>query len=333
MKHRATVMLVLAFALCAPLVTAQNTLETAKNPAVWTINGDPIYAAEISMTMQNLAAQIQQAGGPAPTSEELMQAATQRMIEQKLLAQEAKRLSIRNNEQRLAETIAQMEQQAGGKENLESLLTQGGSNYAQVISLLKERDLVMQLVDTRIAPTIKIGEEDITAYYNENPVLFTSDEEVTARHIIFEVPEGAPEEQASAARAKADEAHKRAVAGEDFATLAKELSEGPSASVGGDLGQFSTDRMVKPFSEALSTLEEGEISGVVRTPFGYHVIKMGKIIPAGKRGLEDVHDKIATVLQQEKVGETLSGLVESLRKSGTIEPVMPSGATSLDGLK
>ena len=85
----------------------------------------------------------------------------------------------------------------------------------------------------------------------------------------------------AAAKAKAEAAHQRAVAGEDFAELAKELSEGPSGPNGGDLGFFEKQRMAPAFADAAFALEPGEISPVIKTQFGYHVIKVEERRGAG----------------------------------------------------
>jgi hypothetical protein len=122
MKRHIKLALILVSALIAPMAAvAQSPTAQPKNinPAVLEVNGEKIFAAEISMIMQNIAAQL---GGRENVQDEeaLVQMATQRAVEQTLLAQEARRNNIQPNELRLAEMVQAIEQQSGGREALES---------------------------------------------------------------------------------------------------------------------------------------------------------------------------------------------------------------------
>lgn len=324
MKTTTKALIALWVVLLALPAAAQ--LKADLNPVVWRINGDPLYAAEISLTMQNIAAQARSAGGPPPDTETLMQAATQRMIGQKLLVQEARRLAIRNNQERLAAMVKAMEEQSGGREALQEMLARGGSTYEQAVQVITEQDLVLQLIDTQIAPAIKVERPEVEAYYKEHAEKFTGKARIRARHIVFSAIDGDPPARMEKARAKAEAARERAVAGEDFAALAKELSEGPSGPQGGDLGFFSAEQMEEPFADTAFALEVGEISPVVQTRYGFHVIKLEAKRPAGQLHLDEVEQSIATRIHQEKISERVTGLLESLRKSGTIEPEVHGSA-------
>ena len=250
------------------------------NPAVIAVNGDKIYAAEISMTMRNIVAQM---GGQQPSAENeqaLMQMATQQVVEQKLLAQEARRTNVQVNEDRLAEMIQTVEQQAGGREQLEGRLATFGMTYDQLVGALHDVELARSLISSQISPTISVTDEDVQAFYSENPEMFDAEATVRARHIIFNCPLEADAKTNSEARAKAEEARQRAIAGEDFAELARELSEGPTAERGGDLGFFTHGQTAPTFANAAFALQPGGISPVVRTEYGYHVIKVEEKRPA-----------------------------------------------------
>ncbi len=298
------------------------------NPAVLKVNEELVYAAEISMVMQNIASQMGGQGQQPPNQEELVQAATQRVVEQKLLAQEAGRLGIQVNDLRLAEMVQTIEQQAGGRAALDANLAQMGSGYDQIVNTLREMDLVRTYIETKIVPTIQVTEQEVSAFYTENPQMFQSPEQVHARHILFTVAEDADAQAIVDARGKADDARKRALAGEDFAELATELSEGPSAPNGGDLGFFSKDRMVPEFADAAFALEVGQISEVVRTQFGFHVIKVEEHREAGTVPLEEASDDLTNLLKQQKVGRMVNDVVQGLAAKATITPLLaPQPAT------
>jgi len=300
------------------------------NPAVFDVNGELIYAAEISMVMQNIAGQM---GGrdKIQDNEELVQMATQRVIEQKLLSQEATRLGIQPNELRVAQMAQAFEKQAGGREALDAALAMRGTNYEQIMETIREMDLVRSLIEQQISPSIQVSDEDVALFYADHPEMFVNEAQVHARHIITAAGEGADSETVAKARAKAEKARERALAGEDFAELARELSEGPSAPNGGDLGFFSRDQMVPAFADAAFALEPGQISEVVRSGFGFHVIKVEEKRPAGTLPLDEVSDELHSLLVQQRTGEEVGKMVEALADTATITPLAPLDSEAAGG--
>ncbi|MBW2485454.1 MAG: peptidyl-prolyl cis-trans isomerase, partial [Deltaproteobacteria bacterium] len=146
-------------------------------------------------------------------------------------------------------------------------------------------------------------EEDLEAFYRENLSRYANPEQRSARHILIKTSE---EDSVDALAEKKDRAAKileLARTGEDFAELAKQYSEGPSGPKGGDLGFFSRGRMVKPFEDAVFSLNEGDISDLVETQFGFHIIKLEKIEPAHTKTLEEVKTEIAALIQEQKSRE------------------------------
>jgi len=139
---------------------------------------------------------------------------------------------------------------------------------------------------------IEVSEEEVNAYYGYHLAAFQEQKQVKARHILFKVGENAPEEEVEKVRKKAEEVLEKARKGEDFAALAKEYSEGPTKEKGGDLGYFSQGQMVKPFEEAAFGLKKGEISNLVRTRFGFHIIKVEDIKEARTKPLNEVRQEI-----------------------------------------
>jgi peptidyl-prolyl cis-trans isomerase D len=139
---------------------------------------------------------------------------------------------------------------------------------------------------------VVLRDGEVMAYYEENIEMFREKKKVKARHILFKLDEDASEEKEKEVKEKALAVLGKARAGEDFAALAKAHSEGPTAKEGGDLGYFSEGDMVKPFEEAAFNLKKGEISDLVRTRFGYHIIKVEDVKEARTKSLEEVKDQI-----------------------------------------
>lgn len=148
--------------------------------------------------------------------------------------------------------------------------------------------------------TVQIQESAIRDYYQSHQSEFSSEETVTARHILLKVPRDAEEQTVQKTRKKAMEIYDKARTGRDFAELAREFSEGPSAGEGGYLGTLKKDDTVAPFADKAFSMEAGEISEPVRTRFGFHIIKVEKHRQASVKPLEAVKDKIRDKLALQK---------------------------------
>jgi peptidyl-prolyl cis-trans isomerase C len=313
--------------LCAVIAAASMAIagagvaqdSTPDNVTIVTVNGDSIRSPEVRLMMQNLASQLGQRNQQID-QQQLFQAATQQAIDTKLLAQEARRREIELDTAAVDGIMAQLEQQTGGRASLDEFLGTVGVSYDDFKGTVAESVLVQSLVERDIRPGVEVTDQEVAEFYQGNPQMFQRPEQVRARHILMVVEQGANEETKAEAKTRADAARKRAQSGEDFAALATELSEGPSAPNGGDLGFFSADRMVKPFADAAFALEPGAISQVVETQFGYHVIKVEERRPASTQSFDEVRDPLRNALVEREVGDGVTSLVERLRSEATIVP-------------
>jgi len=183
------------------------------------------------------------------------------------------------------------------------------------------------------AEKLVIADVELEAYYRQNISRYGSPEQRSARHILFKTSEGDSEDVLSEKYQQAEQVLELARAGENFGDLARQYSEGPTGPKGGDLGTFSKGRMVKPFDDAISSLSEGEISEVVETQFGFHVIKLEKIEPARTKPLDEVKDSITAILQEQKSGDrAFTNATESYEKiilAGSLAKFSETSATKI----
>ncbi len=142
----------------------------------------------------------------------------------------------------------------------------------------------------------RLAEEEIQIYYEENLQRYKQKKQAKARHILFRLEQEAPREEEERVRERALEVLQQARSGNEFAELARTYSEGPTRDDGGDLGYFSEGNMVKPFEEAVFSMKPGEISDPVRTPFGFHIIKVEDILDERTKPLDEVRDDIREAL-------------------------------------
>jgi peptidyl-prolyl cis-trans isomerase D len=154
-----------------------------------------------------------------------------------------------------------------------------------------------------IAEQITLSADDVRTYYEQNKARFTTAEERRASHILIAVDAGAGADARKVAREKAEKLLKQVRDGADFAALAKaNSSDSGSAAQGGDLGYFARGAMVKSFADAAFALKDGEISDVVETEFGYHIIKLTGIKPGAVRSFDEVRKEIESDLRQQQAG-------------------------------
>lgn len=146
---------------------------------------------------------------------------------------------------------------------------------------------------------IRVGEDQVKEYYEDNLDSYKEKKQVKARHILFRVAEDAPKEEEERVKQKALSVLQEARAGANFAELAEKHTEDPSGKGnGGDLGYFSSGQMVKSFEDAAFQLKKGEISDLVRTSFGYHILKVEDIREAKTKTLEEVRGQISSMLMK-----------------------------------
>jgi peptidyl-prolyl cis-trans isomerase D len=151
-----------------------------------------------------------------------------------------------------------------------------------------------------IGRKITIDTSKIEEYYRNNVKDFQVPEQRHARHILLSTREEDSAERHQEQAEKAEEIRKIVLTGKDFGEVAKEYSEGPSKEAGGDLGFFSAGQMVPAFDQAVFTMQPGEISEVVKTQFGYHIIKLEEIQAARTSPLAEVTDQVKTILQRKE---------------------------------
>ena len=163
---------------------------------------------------------------------------------------------------------------------------------------IKARYLYLRPGDFAARATVE--EEDIRDYYDSNPEKFENPKTVQARHILIKVDQDAKPEEVENARQRAEDVFKMAKEGQDFAALARQYSEGPTKTKGGDLGTFRREAMVKPFADKAFSMKAAEISEPVRTRFGWHIIKVEKVNPAKTLSLDEAREDIRKTLKAER---------------------------------
>jgi peptidyl-prolyl cis-trans isomerase C len=250
--------------------------------------------------------------------EQLKEDVMTQIIERSLLLAEAQNQEIEiNNDEVEAEYIS-IQNRFPSAEVFAEQMELFGYTEEKLKAEIAENMQIQMLIDGMMAE-VELDEADITAYYNDNKDRFVNPETVRASHILIQTsPEDDETTRADALR-RIKLVLIRAQQGDDFAELAKEFSEGPSGPQGGDLGPFGRGQMVPPFEEAAFALEVGEVSEVVETSFGYHIIKLFEKNEQTVVPFEEARGFIEDQLRQEKGNELIINYIDELKEVYTIK--------------
>jgi peptidyl-prolyl cis-trans isomerase C len=287
--------------------------------AVLRINGVDIDQAQVDLAKHGVE---QLMGGRKADSATILRHALDQLIGRTLLVQAARKAKMEEDPAEVDAALARMAAKAGGEEAFAKQLAADGIDRQELRRTEGEQLLVKRYVQTVMAQEIQVTPADGLKYYNEHPKEFAHPEQWQLRMILVEVPQGADEKTVSAAKKKAEAALARVKKGEDFATVAKEVSTDPTAPQGGEVG-WVRKGLLLPELEQVLDLKPGEVSGVLRSKYGFHIFKVEATRPAGTYGYEEVGHRLLEFLKERRLREAVSAKAVELRKSATIEPLTP----------
>ena len=242
-------------------------------------------------------------------------------IVEHLLMQEAESQGLSVSDEEVNQLLENYLKNKGqSMEEFESSIEKKDVELKDVKDFFRRNILTSKLLNKTV-PQIEVSEEDISTYYEENIDQFTTPEQVNTSHILIcheNSTRCASNLTKEEAEAKAEEV-KDMLDEEDFAELAKEHSNGPSASKGGNLGMVQKGAMVPEFEEAAFGLEAGEVTGPVETQFGQHIIKVHEKTEESVKDLEEVREQIRQALTSQKQREKVQEYLEELKADAEIK--------------
>lgn len=243
----------------------------------------------------------------------------EQLIAQALLWQEARRQGFVATAAEVDEALERLRQKYGSDNAFRLALEENGFTEVSYREDLKRQISVRHWMRETFAQAVAVSDEEVHAFYLANEERFVQPEQINARHVLITVAPDAPEAEVAAARQTIERVLAETKAGADFAALARQHSQGPSAPRGGDLGFFSRGQMVAPFEAAAFALRPGEISDVVRTRFGFHIIKL-----EAHRAQQTVPEAQAAAsirehLASNRLQEAIAARVQALKEQGSVE--------------
>lgn len=285
---------------------------------VATVNGAEIAKADLQKIYSMLKAQARMSSREI-SSEEVMDMALTELINMQVLKQESERQKIVPSAEEVQKEMSNIKSNFPDEEAFKKAIAEKNLTVEEIEKSISEQLAVQKIIKKEVEEKISVADNEIEKFYSDNPDYFKTEESVKASHILVKVDEKAEESAVAEARKKIEGIQAKIKKGEDFAEVAKTSSEGPSAPNGGDLGYFTRGKMVKPFEEAAFALKKGEVSDIVRTQFGFHIIKVFDKKEAGQTPLNEVSEKIKSFLSKSQGEKLFNSYVEKLRTAATIE--------------
>jgi len=270
------------------------------------------YRAAIKQTLGDVvvasraggAEGVEDAGVSGEEYEALKRDLLNQLIEEELILLEAERLGVDVTDGEVSEEISAIKAEHVGGSFKGMIRTSYGSTEAWR-KAVRRKLLLKKTIERAVGSAVSVTDEEVRAYYDENPGEFDVPEMVRARMIVV-----ADEAQAEKIRST--------LTPDGFATIAAKFSLSPEAARGGDLGFFARGEMPREFEETVFALEPGDISGVVKTDYGYHIFLVEEKTPPARLSFEEAADTIRQGLFRQRAEEGLDSWITSLKKKTRI---------------
>ncbi len=282
------------------------------------VNGEAVKKGDFERMVQSIEAR---AGQPIPPDrrDEIMRGALDQLVVYTLLTQESKSRQIKIEDAEIDQRVQQLRGQFPNEDAFTKALQAKGMTLDSLKHDARVDLSVNKLIDTATAGQATVTDQEAKDFYDKNPDRFKQGEAVRASHILIRVNDKADAATKKKARAEIDSVLKQVRAGGDFAKLAQEHSQDGSAAQGGDLNYFGRGQMVAPFDAVAFSLKPGQISNVVTTPFGYHIIKVTDHKPARTVSYDEASAQIKQFLTQQRQQQKADDFIAGLKKKSKIE--------------
>ena len=308
----------------AATATAQPTAQEPPKPIPETlpdvlarVDGDAVTKADferfITQMEMNAGQQV-----PKEQRNDVYRKALEQLITIKLLTHEVKSRNVEPDNQAVDEQMQKIRSQFPSEDEYKKALATRGVTPEKLREDMLNESRINKMMEVEAAGATPVTDAEIREFYEKNPGRFKQPESVRASHILIRAQPGDAAARKNAL-ATIQQIHRQAKAGKDFGDLARAHSADGSAERGGDLGFFTRDRMVPEFADAAFALKPGQVSDIVQTSYGYHVIKVMDRRPASDVPLAQVTPQVREYLTQQRQREKAEAFVKVLRSKSKIE--------------
>lgn len=309
--------------VCSLLLLANASLAQAEQGAgkpLAIVNEVPISHQDLAIEVAQLQAEMKHRNRPLSARQinRLRRQLIDNLINRELLYQRAQQMNIKIRNNWIDRALVELKAQFGSATAFDSYLANTGSTNKQIKAYIAKGLIVRRLLRREVIRRTKVSEAEMQAFFREHPEFFQRQEQVRARHILVALDKKAQPVKRGDALMRIESIQMMLAEGGDFASLAIEYSDDPSKSRGGDLGYFERHQMVRPFSNTAFKLAPGEISDIVETQFGYHLIQVVDRIASSPMAYRNARTKIERTLRRNKEKAAAETYLAKLKRQATI---------------
>ena len=302
----------------APLPTADLPEVVAR------VNDDPISRRELIARAQSMRLQaVQAGGGDLGQSEQFLPMVLDALIAERLIYADSKTRGLGPSPEEIEQQVQAVIRGWGGEEAFDKALADQGLDRRYVRQQVTHTLFFDKLMESEIQPTIDVPDESVEAYYERHKEQLRVPATYKVRHIMKVVPRDAGDEARQAARSQLEALRQQVESGADLAALAREHSDDArTRDQGGEMPWLVLTGREKEFEPAVAALSVGELSGIVETQVGLHLLRLEDLRPARVQTLEEAGPDIAGALAAAEAKKEIQRRVEDLRAAAKIEILM-----------
>ncbi len=301
---------------CLPVLAE----EDERDRPVVSVNGVVLTEKHLAQVMQVIVPVASFHGGLSPEKlKKYRPQAIKALVDDELMFQRAEELSMKVKRSRIKEAYKATIERVGGKRPYKAALQSYGITDRQYKASIRRKMMIEKFIKEKIEQPSAVSEEEVRAHYDNNLGVFVLPEARRVRHIFVSVPPMSNDEQRAARRTKAEMVLEKLHAGEDFAALAWDYSNGPYRVKGGDMGLLHKGRLDPELEGEVVKLKEGELSGVIQSPYGFHIVRVEGIQLEQQLPFEKVKDKIRSSIHKSRLENVKEETMSSLREKAEVE--------------
>ena len=289
------------------------------NRIVAVVNEDVVTEADVDASL-DLWLEEQDPQPPAGDPARLRDAVLRRLIEQRVILQEARRQGIQVGEDDIDQRLVEIRRRFESEEAFQRSLAESRLPMERLKEQLRDQLMVQRLIDTKVRATITVSPLEVAKALDAHPELARPGDRVRASHILVRA---SGRQSAEQARALITSLHQQAAQGADFADLARRHSEDPQASAGGVLGWVAPGELLPELDRALFELQEGQVSPPIETSLGFHLVKLEERRAADRLSVADANHAVHQQLYQQKFQDAFSRWLAGLLERAYIEVLAP----------
>jgi peptidyl-prolyl cis-trans isomerase C len=285
------------------------------------VNGVPIDRAEFDGELLMVQKAILGYGKPitANKAASLQKEVLESMVRREILYQESRKSGINPDENAVDKEIKALKQQFSSEAEYKNELSRRNIPEEILRARIERNSAVQQYIERQFAAKVTVTDSEMVSYYQGHIDLFTQPLQARVSHILIQTDPKWEETRKQEASRKAEQIMKDLKNGKDFAALAREQSDSPTRTSGGELGYIKAGQLEKPFESAVFALKPGETTGIISAEYGFHIFKLIDKKPETVLAYETVKEKIQQFLREEKAKQEADLQAKTLREKASVE--------------